>query len=51
MAKLLLNIVSVIFIVLWTIGFFFYDIGAKVHILLLLALISVLIRIILGRNY
>jgi len=51
MGKLFLNIIAAILIVSWIIGFIFYDIGAKVHILLLLALISVLLRINIGRNY
>ena len=51
MGRIFLNIVTAILIVSWIIGFFFYDTGAKIHILLLLALILTLLRILIGRNY
>lgn len=51
MGKSFLYIIAALFIILWVIGFFFYGAGALVHILLLLALISVLLRILLGGNY
>lgn len=42
----LLYIAASIFIVLWGIGLFAYSVGGTIHIFLLLALISVLIRIV-----
>ena len=42
--------VAVIFIVFWAIGFFAYSIGSIIHILLVLALISVILRFIKGNK-
>ena len=50
MHKFLLYIISSFFLVAWIIGFFFYSAGAIIHIFLLLALISVLLKINMGRN-
>lgn len=44
----LLYVFAVILIILWAIGLFFYSVGAIIHILLVLAFISVLLRIIQG---
>jgi hypothetical protein len=44
-------IIAIFFIVLWVIGFFIYSIGAIIHLFLLLALITILFRIIQTRNF
>jgi hypothetical protein len=44
----LLYIIAVILIIFWTIGFFVYSAGAIIHILLVLAFISILLRVIQG---
>lgn len=40
-----LYILALIFIVIWIVGFFFYSLGAIIHVLLLLAVVVLLIRI------
>lgn len=42
--------VAAVLLVGWVIGFFIYDAGDTIHILLVLALISVLIKVALGRS-
>lgn len=42
----ILYVIAVILIVVWAIGFFAYSLGSVIHILLVLALISFLIRIL-----
>lgn len=44
----ILYIVAIILIISWAIGFFAYSLGMIIHILLALALISVVIRIFSG---
>jgi hypothetical protein len=44
----LLYIIAVILIIFWAIGFFVYSAGTIIHILLILAAISILLRIIQG---
>jgi hypothetical protein len=44
----LLYIIAVIFIVFWAIGFFAFSLGAFIHVLLILAVISILVRVIQG---
>ncbi len=46
----LLYIVAVVLVILWAIGFVGYSMGGIVHILLVIALISVILRIIQGRR-
>jgi uncharacterized membrane protein YtjA (UPF0391 family) len=46
----LLYIIAVILIIAWAIGFLGYHAGGIIHILLVIALISVLIRIIQGKK-
>nr|WP_299416029.1 lmo0937 family membrane protein [uncultured Emticicia sp.] len=46
----LLYIVAVIFIIFWAIGFFAYGAGAIVHVLLVIAVISILLRVIQGNR-
>jgi hypothetical protein len=44
----LLYAVAVILVIAWAIGFLAYNLGAVIHILLVIAVIAVLIRIIRG---
>jgi hypothetical protein len=46
----LLYIVAVLLIIGWLIGFLGYAIGGLIHILLVLAIISILLGIIQGRR-
>lgn len=47
----LLWLVAVIFVVMWLLGFaFHFTLGGLIHVLLVLAIISVLARIIMGRR-
>jgi len=45
----LLYLIAVILVVGWLLGFFVYSFGHLIHILLVLAVISVLISLIRGR--
>lgn len=45
----ILYIIAIILVILWAIGFLGYNAGAIIHILLVIALITVLLRIIRGR--
>ncbi|MDD4993273.1 MAG: lmo0937 family membrane protein [Paludibacter sp.] len=45
----LLYLIALILIICWAIGFFAYSLGGIIHILLILAVISILFRIIRGR--
>jgi hypothetical protein len=44
----LLYVLAVILVIIWAIGFLGYNAGGIIHILLVLALISVLLRVIRG---
>lgn len=44
----LLYIIAVVLIVLWAVGYFAFSAGYVIHILLVIALISILLRIIQG---
>ncbi len=46
----LLYTVAVILIIFWAIGFFAYSAGGIIHVLLVIALISILLRVIQGRR-
>jgi Family of unknown function (DUF5670) len=46
----LLYIVAVILIIFWAIGFFAYSVGGIIHLLLVIAAISILLRIIQGNK-
>ncbi len=41
----LLYLIALIMIIIWCVGFFAYDAGAKIHLLLVVAVISLLVRI------
>ena len=44
----ILYLIAVILIIGWAIGFFAYSLGAVIHILLVIALITILLNIIRG---
>ena len=44
----LLYLIAVILIIAWAIGFFAYSVGSVIHILLVIAVISILLRVIRG---
>jgi len=46
----LLYIIAVILIIGWLIGFFAFNAGGIIHILLIIAVIAILFRIIQGRK-
>lgn len=46
----LLYIIAVILVIAWAVGFVGYHAGGIIHILLVIALISILLRIIQGRK-
>jgi len=46
----LLYVIAASLIIFWAIGFFIYSAGALIHIILILAVLSVLLRIIRGNN-
>jgi Family of unknown function (DUF5670) len=46
----LLYIVAVILIIFWAIGFIGYSMGGIIHILLVIAVISIILRVIQGRR-
>jgi len=46
----ILYIVAVVMLVIWAIGFFAYSAGGIIHILLVIALISFLMRVVSGNK-
>lgn len=46
----LLYTIAIILVILWAIGYFGYHAGGIIHILLIIAIISVLLRIIGGNK-
>jgi hypothetical protein len=46
----LLYLIAVILVIAWAIGFLGYNIGGLIHILLVIALISVILRVIQGNK-
>ena len=46
----LLYLIDVILVIAWAIGFIGYNAGGIIHILLVIALISVILRIIQGKK-
>nr|WKN36462.1 lmo0937 family membrane protein [Tunicatimonas sp. TK19036] len=46
----LLYIIAIILIIGWLLGFFVYDVGSLIHILLVIALIAIILRLIRGRG-
>jgi hypothetical protein len=46
----LLYIVAIILIIAWAIGFFAFNVGYLIHILLIIAVIAIIVRVIQGRK-
>lgn len=46
----LLYIIAVILIIGWLLGFFVFNAGSIIHILLVVAVIAILLRLIRGRD-
>jgi hypothetical protein len=46
----LLYIIPVILVICWAIGFIGYNAGGIIHVLLVIALISIILRIIQGKR-
>jgi len=46
----LLYLVAVILIILWVIGYYAYDFGSLIHILLGIAVVAILFRLIGGKR-
>ena len=46
----ILYVIAVILVIVWAVGFFSYNAGGIIHILLIIAIIAVLLRIINGRK-
>jgi hypothetical protein len=44
----LLYAIAVILIIIWALGFFAFNLGSVIHILLVIAIIAVLLRVIRG---
>jgi hypothetical protein len=42
----LLYVIAVVLVLFWALGFFVYNTGALIHLLLLIAVIAILLRII-----
>jgi hypothetical protein len=46
----LLYIIAVILVIGWLVGFFTYNVGGIIHILLVIAIVVFLLRVIQGRR-
>jgi hypothetical protein len=46
----LLYLLAVILIIAWAIGFFAYNVGGIIHILLIIAIIAIILRVIQGKK-
>jgi hypothetical protein len=46
----ILYLVAIILIILWATGYYAYNLGGVIHILLVIAIIAILLRVIRGRN-
>ncbi len=47
----LLYALAVILLIAWAIGFFGYQAGGIIHVLIVIAIIAVLLRVISGRRF
>ncbi|MFO7655805.1 MAG: lmo0937 family membrane protein [Bacteroidales bacterium] len=45
-----LYLVAIVLIIFWVIGFFAFSVGAIIHLLLVIALISILVRLFSGNK-
>jgi len=46
----LLYLIALLLVIFWAIGFFVYSAGALIHLLLVIALVSVLLNVIRGTD-
>ena len=46
----MLELILIVLIILWALGYFAFHIGGLVHVLLIIALIVVVIRLLRGRK-
>ena len=46
----LLYLVAVILVIGWALGFFVFNAGGLIHVLLIIAIIAIILRIIRGRD-
>jgi len=46
----ILYLVAIVLVILWALGYFVYSAGAIIHVLLVIAVISILFRLIKGRE-
>lgn len=46
----LLYLIAVVLVVFWALGVFVYSVGSIIHILLVIAVISVLLKLISGKK-
>jgi hypothetical protein len=46
----LLYIIAVLLVIFWALGFFVYNTGGLIHILLVIAVVAILLRIISGKS-
>lgn len=46
----LLYLVAIILLILWATGYYAYNFGSIIHVLLVIAIIAVLLRVIRGGN-
>lgn len=46
----LLYAIAVILVIAWAVGFFAYNIGSLIHILLLIAFMAIIFRLIQGKK-
>lgn len=46
-----LYVIAALLLIGWAVGFFYFEAGAAIHVLLMLALVSVLIKVGQGRTY
>jgi hypothetical protein len=46
----LLYIIAIILLIGWAVGFFAFNMGSLIHVLLVIAIITVLLRVIRGKE-
>ncbi|MEI7508683.1 MAG: lmo0937 family membrane protein [Flavobacterium sp.] len=46
----LLYTIAILLVVFWALGFFVYNFGSIIHILLVIAVIAILLRVISGKS-
>ena len=46
----LLYLIAIVLLIVWATGFYAYNAGSVIHILLLIAIVAILLRVIRGRD-